>query len=61
VIGYLAIVQESDYAGFRSRGISLVHQIAVAGPFLRQRPLSKGMQVIMDDNPIIWLTKDLVS
>jgi hypothetical protein len=29
--------------------------------FLRQRPLSKGMQVIMDDNPIIWLTKDLVS
>jgi GNAT superfamily N-acetyltransferase len=116
VIGYLAIVWESDYAGFRSRGISLVHQIAVAGPFLRQgvatllmdageqlardrgiatlgitvglfdeygpaqrlygrrgyipdgrgaclgqRPLSKGMQVTMDDNLIIWLTKDLVS
>ena len=115
VIGYLAIVWESDYAGFRSRGISLVHQIAVAGPFLRQgvatllmdageqlardrgiatlgitvglfdeygpaqrlygrrgyipdgrgaclgqRPLSKGMQVTIDDDLIIWLTKDLV-
>ena len=35
-IGYVAIVWESNYAGFRSRGIPLVHQIAVAGPFLRQ-------------------------
>ena len=116
VIGYVAIVWESDYAGFRSRSIPLVHQIAVAGPFLRQgvatllmdaaeqlardrgiatlgitvglfdeygpaqrlygrrgyipdgrgaclgqRPLSKGMQVTMDDDLIIWLTKDLVS
>ena len=116
VIGYVAIVWESDYAGFRSRGIPLVHQIAVAGPFLRQgvatllmdaverlardrgiatlgitvglfdeygpaqrlygrrgyipdgrgaclgqRPLGKGMQVTMDDDLIIWLTKDLVS
>ena len=25
-----------------------------------QRPLSKGMQVTMDDDLIIWLTKDLV-
>ena len=32
VIGYVAIVWESSYAGFRSRGIPLVHQIAVAGP-----------------------------
>jgi GNAT superfamily N-acetyltransferase len=115
VIGYAAIVWESNYVGFRSRGISLVHQIAVAGPFRRQgvatllmdateqlvhdrgiatlgitvglsdeygpaqrlygrrgyipdgrgacrgqRPLSKGMQVTMDDDLIIWLTKDLV-
>ena len=116
VIGYLAIVWESDYAGFRRRGIPLVHQIAVARPVRRrgvatllmdaaeqltrdrgittlgitvglfdeygpaqrlygrrgyvpdgrgacrgQRPLSKGMQVTMDDDLIIWLTKDLVS
>ena len=116
VIGYVAIVWESNYAGFRSRGIPLVHQIAVAGPFLRQgvatllmdaaeqlvhdrgiatlgitvglfdeygpaqrlcgrcgyvpdgrgacrgqRSLSKGMPVTMDDDLIIWLTKDLVS
>lgn len=116
VIGYVAIVWESNYAGFRSRGIPLVHQVAVAGPFLRQgvatllidaaeqlardrgiatlgitvglfdeygpaqrlygrcgyipdgrgacrgqRPLSKGMQVTMDDDLIIWLTKGLVS
>jgi len=33
VIGYVAIVWESNYAGFRSRGIPLIHQIAVAGPF----------------------------
>ena len=26
-----------------------------------QRPLSKGMHVTMDDDLIIWLTKDLVS
>ena len=26
-----------------------------------QRPLSKGMQVTIDDDLIIWLTKDLVS
>ncbi len=107
---------ESNYAGFRRRGIPLVHQIAVAGPSRRrgaatllmdaaeqlardggiatlgitvglfdehgpaqqlygrrgyipdcrgacrgQRPLSKGMQVTMDDDLIIWLTKDLVS
>jgi len=32
VIGYVAIVWESNYAGFRSRGIPLVHQIAVAWP-----------------------------
>ena len=116
VIGYVAIVWESGYAGFRSRGIPLIHQLAVAGPSRRQgvatllmdaaeqlvrdrgiatlgitvglfdgygpaqrlygrrgytpdgrgacrgqRPLSKGMQVTMDDDLIIWLTKDLVS
>jgi GNAT superfamily N-acetyltransferase len=36
VIGYAAIVWESNYAGFRSRGIPLVHQLAVAGPFRRR-------------------------
>lgn len=116
VIGYLAMVWESNYAGFQRRGIPLVHQIAVAGPFRRQgvatllmdaaeqlardrgiatlgitvglfdeygpaqrlygqrgyvpdgrgacrgqRPLSKGMQVTVDDDLIIWLTKELVS
>ena len=116
VIGYVAIVWESKYAGFRSRGVPLVHQVAVAGLFRRQgvatllmdvaeqlvrdrgiatlgitvglfdeygpaqrlygrrgyipdgrgacrgqRPLSKSMHVAMDDDLIIWLTKDLVS
>ena len=115
-IGYVAIVWDSNYAGFRNRGIPLVHQIAVAGPHRRQgvatllldaaeqlardrgiatlgitvglsedygpaqrlygqrgyipdgrgactgqRPLRRGMQVSMDDDLIIWLTKDLVS
>jgi GNAT superfamily N-acetyltransferase len=116
VIGYVAIVWESNYAGFRSRGIPLVHQVAVARPFLRQgvatllmdaaeqlardrgiatlgitvglfdeygpaqrlygrrgyiphgrgasrgqQSLSKGMRVTMDNDLIIWLTKDLAS
>lgn len=116
VVGYVAIVWESNFAGFRDRGIPLVHQVAVAGPFRRQgvatllmdgaeqlvrdrgigtlgitvglfdeygpaqrlygrrgyvpdgrgacrgqRPLSKEMPVTMDDNLIMWLTKDLAS
>lgn len=116
VIGYVGILWESSYAGFRRRGIPLVHQITVAGPFRRrgvatllmdaaeqvvrdrgittlgitaglfdeygpaqrlygrrgyipdgrgacrgQRPLSKGMHVTMDDDLIIWLTKEFVS
>ena len=116
VAGYVAIVWESNFAGFRDRGIPLLHQIAVAGPFQRQGvatllmdaaeqlardrgvatlgitvglfdeygpaqrlyarrgyvpdgrgacqgqvPLRKGMQVTMDDDLIIWLTKDLVT
>ena len=115
-IGYAAIVWESNYARFRSRGIPLVHQIAVGQPWRRrgvatllmdaaeqlardrgyrdaghyrrpvrrvrpgsadvrtarlyprrrgacqdQRPLSKGMQVSMGHDLIIWLTKDLIS
>jgi GNAT superfamily N-acetyltransferase len=114
VVGYVAIVWESNFAGFRDRGIPLVHQLSVAGPFRRQGvatllmdaaeqvardrgiatlgitvglfdeygpaqrlygrrgyvpdgrgacqgqvPLRKGMQVIMDHDLIIWLTKDL--
>jgi len=116
VVGYVAIVWESNFAGFRDRGIPLVHQIAVAGPFQRQgvatllmdaaeqlardrgiatlgitvglfdeygpaqrlygrrgyvpdgrgacqgqAPLRKGMQVTMDHDLIIWLTKDLAT
>ncbi len=116
VVGYVAILWESNFAGFRDRGIPLVHQVAVAEPFRRQgvatllmdaaeqlarnrgvatlgitvglfdqygpaqrlygqrgyvpdgrgacrgqRPLSKGMQVAIDDDLIMWLTKDLVS
>jgi GNAT superfamily N-acetyltransferase len=116
VVGYAAILWESDFAGFRDRGIPLIHQVAVAGPFRRQgvaallrdraeqlarergiatlgitvglsgeygpaqrlygqrgycpggrgacrgqRPVSKGMPVTMDDDLIVWLTKDLVS
>ena len=36
VIGYVAIVWESNYEGFRSRGIPLLHQIIVAEPFRRR-------------------------
>jgi GNAT superfamily N-acetyltransferase len=116
VIGFAAILWESNYAEFRSRGIPLVHQVAVAGPFRRhgvatllmdaveqlvrgrgiatlgitvglfdeygpaqrlygrrgyipdgrgacrgQQPLGQGMQVTMDDDLIMWLTKDLIS
>jgi GNAT superfamily N-acetyltransferase len=116
VIGFAAIVWESNYAGFRSRGIPLVHQIVVGEPWRRcgvatllmdaaerlardrgiatlgitvglfdeygpaqrmygqrgyvpdgrgacqgQRPLSKSMQVSMDHDLIIWLTKDLIT
>ena len=116
VVGYLAVVWQSNYADFRSRGIPLVHQVAVAGPFRRQgvatrlmdaaeqlardrgidtlgisvglfddygpaqrlygrrgyvpdgrgacqgqRPLRKGVLVTIDDDLIIWLTKDLAS
>jgi GNAT superfamily N-acetyltransferase len=36
VAGYAAIVWESNFDGFRDRGIPLVHQLVVAGPFRRQ-------------------------
>jgi GNAT superfamily N-acetyltransferase len=116
VVGYLAVVWQSSYGGFRSRGNPLVHQVAVAGPFRRQgvatplmdaaeqlardrgiatlgitvglsgdygpaqrlcgrrgyvpdglgacqgqRPLREGVLVTIDDDLIIWLTKDLAS
>ena len=35
VIGIVTIRWQSRYTGFRVRGIPLVHQIAVAGPFRR--------------------------
>jgi GNAT superfamily N-acetyltransferase len=114
VIGIASILWESNYAGFAERGIPLLHQLAVAGPFRRQgvammlmdvaenlarrrgatelgitvglfddygpaqrlyarrgylpdgrgacrgqQPLSRGTQVTMDDDLILWLTKDL--
>jgi GNAT superfamily N-acetyltransferase len=36
VAGYVAILWESNFAGFRDHGIPLVHQVVVAGPFRRQ-------------------------
>jgi GNAT superfamily N-acetyltransferase len=36
VIRYVGVVRESGYAGFRRRGIPLVHRVAVAGPFRRR-------------------------
>ena len=36
IIGYVSIVWESNYVGFRSRGVPLVNQIVVAGLFRRQ-------------------------
>src|SRR5580692_2400288 len=35
-VGYAAIIWESNYAGFRSRGIPLVHQILVSEPWRRR-------------------------
>jgi GNAT superfamily N-acetyltransferase len=35
-VGYVAILWESNYAGFRSRGIPLVHQISVSEPWRRR-------------------------
>lgn len=36
VLGYVAIVWESNYEGFRKLGIPLLHQISVAQPHRRQ-------------------------
>jgi len=36
VIRYAGVVRESGYAGFRRRGIPVVHRVAVAGPFRRR-------------------------
>jgi GNAT superfamily N-acetyltransferase len=36
VMGYVAMVWVSDYAGFRERGIPLLHQILVAEPYRRR-------------------------
>jgi GNAT superfamily N-acetyltransferase len=36
VIRYLGVMRESGYAGYRRRGIPLVHQVAVAGPLRRR-------------------------
>ena len=36
VIRYAGVVRESGHAGFRRRGIPLVHRVAVTGPFRRR-------------------------
>ncbi len=36
VVGYVAFVWESHYAGFRDRGVPLVHQILVSEPWRRR-------------------------
>jgi GNAT superfamily N-acetyltransferase len=36
VVGYVAIIWESNYAGFRNRGIPLLHQISVSEPWRRR-------------------------
>jgi GNAT superfamily N-acetyltransferase len=114
VIGIVSILWESNYAGFRDRGIPLVHQVSVAGPARRQgvatellaaaeqlardrgvttlgitvgltddygpaqrlyaklgylpdgrgaccgrEPLAHGTQISLDDEIILWLTKNL--
>ena len=35
-VGYVAIIWKSGYAGFKSRGIPLVHQISVGEPWWRR-------------------------
>ena len=45
VIGIVAIRWQSNYAGFRERGIPLVHQIAVAGPLRRLGVATLGITV----------------
>ena len=35
-VGYVAVIWESSYAGFRSRGIPLVHQVSVSEPWRRR-------------------------
>jgi GNAT superfamily N-acetyltransferase len=53
VIGLVAILWESNYAGFRCRGIPLVHQVAVARPFRRQ-----GIATLLMDT-VEQLARDL--
>jgi GNAT superfamily N-acetyltransferase len=43
VIGIISMLWASNYAGFAERGIPLVHQLAVAGPFCRQ---GVGMRLV---------------
>jgi len=44
VIRYAGVVRESGHAGFRRRGIPLVHRVAVAGPFRR-----RGVTALLTD------------
>ncbi len=114
VVGIVCVLWESDYPGFRDKGIPLVHQLCVAEPYRRQgvatrlmdaaealardrgarslgitvglfdaygpaqrlyarrgyvpdgrgaclgqQPLPPGIRVTIDDELIMWLTKDL--
>jgi hypothetical protein len=63
-LGYVAIVWESNYAGFRSRSIPLVHQDAVGESWRRcgvATLLMDAAERVSMDHDLIWLTKDLVS
>ncbi len=44
VIRYAGVARESGHAGFRRRGIPLVHRVAVAGPFRR-----RGVAALLTD------------
>ena len=57
IIGYVAIIWESDYAGFRSRGMPLIHQLTVAGPSRRgvATPLMDSAEQLVRDRGIATL------
>lgn len=48
VAGVVSILWLSNYPGFAERGIPLVHQLAVAGPFRRQGVGTRLMQAAED-------------
>ena len=57
VIGVVALLWESNYAGFSDHGIPLVHQVAVAGPFRRQGVATR----LMDATEQLARTRGIVT